>query len=48
MHLMPDPDPDGTAPSPDLDEAGLAIDALGAPWSTGLGDRLGAHARGAP
>ena len=41
MHLMPDPDADGTAGAPPR-EAGLAIDALGALVDT-LGDRLGPH-----
>ena len=45
MHLMQVPNPDGTVTEPDLDQAGLAIDALGA-LVDGLGDRLGNHARG--
>ena len=39
LHLMPDPDPDGLPGPPRLDEARLAIDALGA-LVDGLGDRL--------
>ena len=42
LHLMPDPDGDGTPVPPDLDEARLAIDALGA-LVEGLGDRLAPH-----
>ena len=42
LHLMPDPDPDGQPAEPRLDEAGLAIDALGA-LVDGLGDRLAPH-----
>jgi hypothetical protein len=45
MHLMQVPNPDGTVTEPDLDQAGLAIDALGA-LVDGLGDRLGNHADG--
>jgi hypothetical protein len=45
MHLMQVPNPDGTVTEPDLDQAGLAIDALGA-LVDGLGDRLGDHAEG--
>ena len=43
MHLMQVPGEDGTVTEPDLDEAGIAIDALGALVDT-LGDRLGPHA----
>jgi Domain of unknown function (DUF1844) len=42
LHLMPDPDGDGMPVPPDLDEARLAIDALGA-LVEGLGDRLTPH-----
>ena len=42
LHLMPDPDPDGLPAAPRLDEARLAIDALGA-LVDGLGDRLAPH-----
>ena len=42
MHLMQVPGEDGTLTEPRLDEAGLAIDALGALVDT-LGDRLGPH-----
>jgi hypothetical protein len=42
LHLMPDPDPDGLPAAPQLDEARLAIDALGA-LVDGLGDRLAPH-----
>jgi len=45
MHLMQVPNSDGTVTEPDLDQAGLAIDALGA-LVDGLGDRLGNHADG--
>ena len=43
MHLMQVPNADGTVTEPDLDQAGLAIDALAA-LVDGLGDRLGDHA----
>ncbi len=43
MHLMQVPAEDGTVTEPDLDQAGIAIDALGALVDT-LGDRLGPHA----
>ncbi|HEX5587207.1 MAG TPA: hypothetical protein VFZ17_07870, partial [Acidimicrobiia bacterium] len=39
LHLTPDPAPDGTPTEPRLEEAGLAIDALGA-LVEGLGERL--------
>jgi len=42
LHLMPDPDPDGLPGPPRLDEAQLAIDALGA-LVDGLGERLAPH-----
>ena len=42
LHLMPDPDPEGLPAPPRLDEARLAIDALGA-LVDGLGDRLAPH-----
>ena len=42
LHLMPDPDPEGLPAAPRLDEARLAIDALGA-LVDGLGDRLAPH-----
>jgi len=42
LHLMPDPDPEGLPAPPRLDEARLAIDALGA-LVEGLGDRLAPH-----
>ena len=42
LHLMPDPDGDGMPVAPQLDEARLAIDALGA-LVEGLGDRLAPH-----
>ena len=42
MHLMHVPSADGTVTEPDLDQAGLAIDALSALVDT-LGDRLGRH-----
>jgi len=42
IHLLPDPDVDGTPGEPRLAEAGLAIDALGALVDT-LGDRLAPH-----
>ena len=45
MHLMQVPNPDGTVTEPDLDQAGLAIDALGA-LVDGLGDRQGNHTDG--
>jgi hypothetical protein len=43
LHLAPPPGPDGAPAPPDLTQAGLAIDALGA-LVDGLGDRLGPHA----
>jgi hypothetical protein len=42
LHLMPDPDPEGLPTEPRLDEARLAIDALGA-LVEGLGSRLAPH-----
>jgi hypothetical protein len=39
IHLIPDPDPEGNPGEPHLEEARLAIDALGALVDT-LGDRL--------
>lgn len=42
LHLMPDPDPEGLPMPPRLDEARLAIDALGA-LVDGLGERLAPH-----
>ena len=42
LHLMPDPDPEGLPAPPRLDEARLAIDALGA-LVEGLGSRLAPH-----
>jgi hypothetical protein len=42
LHLLPDPDLEGTPREPRLAEAGLAIDALGALVDT-LGDRLAPH-----
>ncbi len=42
LHLMPDPDPEGMPTEPRLDEARLAIDALGA-LVEGLGARLAPH-----
>ncbi|MEX1007989.1 MAG: hypothetical protein WD271_09125 [Acidimicrobiia bacterium] len=42
LHLMPDPDPAGLPTEPRLDEAQLAIDALGA-LVDGLGARLAPH-----
>jgi hypothetical protein len=42
LHLMPDPDPEGLPTEPRLDEARLAIDALGA-LVEGLGARLAPH-----
>jgi hypothetical protein len=42
IHLLPDPQADGTPGEPRLAEAGLAIDALGALVDT-LGDRLAPH-----
>src|SRR4051795_7643878 len=42
IHLLPDPDPDGSPNEPRLAEAGLAIDALAA-LVDGLGDRLAPH-----
>src|SRR6478736_7589663 len=42
IHLLPDPDTDGTPGEPRLAEASLAIDALGALVDT-LGDRLAPH-----
>ena len=42
LHLMPDPDPEVCRHAPRLDEARLAIDALGA-LVDGLGDRLAPH-----
>jgi hypothetical protein len=42
LHLMPDPDPEGLPTEPQLDEARLAIDALGA-LVEGLGSRLAPH-----
>ena len=42
LHLMPDPDPEGLPAPPRLDEARLAIDALGA-LVEGLGGRLAPH-----
>ena len=42
LHLMPDPDPEGLPAPPRLDDARLAIDALGA-LVDGLGDRLAPH-----
>ena len=42
MHLMQVPNEDGTLTEPRLDEAGIAIDALGALVDT-LGERLGHH-----
>ncbi len=42
LHLMPDPDPEGLPAPPRLDEARLAIDALGA-LVDGLGERLAPH-----
>jgi hypothetical protein len=42
LHLMPDPDPEGLPAPPRLDEARLAIDALGA-LVEGLGPRLAPH-----
>lgn len=42
IHLLPDPDEQGTPREPRLAEAGLAIDALGAIVDT-LGDRLAPH-----
>jgi hypothetical protein len=42
MHLMQVPNEDGTLTEPRLDEAGIAIDALGGLVET-LGDRLGHH-----
>jgi hypothetical protein len=42
LHLMPDPDADGLPTPPRLDEAQLAIDALGA-LVDGLGERLAPH-----
>jgi hypothetical protein len=42
LHLMPDPDPEGLPAPPRLDDARLAIDALGA-LVEGLGDRLAPH-----
>ena len=42
LHLMPDPDPEGLPTEPHLDEARLAIDALGARVD-GLGARLAPH-----
>ena len=42
IHLLPDPDLDGTPGEPRLAEASLAIDALGALVDT-LGDRLAPH-----
>jgi hypothetical protein len=42
IHLLPDPDLEGTPSEPRLAQAGLAIDALGALVDT-LGDRLAPH-----
>jgi hypothetical protein len=42
LHLMPDPDPEGLPAPPRLEEARLAIDALGA-LVEGLGERLAPH-----
>ena len=42
LHLMPDPDPEGLPAPPRLEEARLAIDALGA-LVDGLGERLAPH-----
>ena len=42
LHLMPEPEPDGSTAPPRLDQAGLAIDAFGA-IVDGLGDRLAPH-----
>jgi hypothetical protein len=42
IHLLPDPQADGTPTEPRLAEAGLAIDALGAIVDA-LGDRLAPH-----
>jgi hypothetical protein len=42
IHLLPDPQADGTPGEPRLAEAGLAIDALGALVDT-LGERLAPH-----
>jgi len=42
LHLMPEPGPDGSTTAPRLDQAGLAIDALGA-LVEGLGGRLAPH-----
>jgi hypothetical protein len=42
IHLLPDPDAEGTPQEPRLAEAGLAIDALGA-LVDALGDRLAPH-----
>ena len=42
LHLMPEAGPDGSTAPPRLDEAGLAIDALGA-LVDGLGGRLAPH-----
>lgn len=42
IHLLPDPDADGSPGEPRLAEAGLAIDALGA-LVDALGDRLAPH-----
>ena len=42
IHLIPDPGPDGSPTEPRLDEAGLAIDALGA-LVDALGERLAPH-----
>ena len=42
LHLMPDPDPEGLPAPPRLDEARLAIDALGT-LVEGLGPRLAPH-----
>jgi hypothetical protein len=42
IHLIPDPAPDGTPTESRLQEAGLAIDALGA-LVDALGERLAPH-----
>jgi len=42
LHLTPDPNPDGTPAQPRLDQAALAVDALGA-LVDGLGERLAPH-----
>jgi len=42
LHLTPDPNPDGSPAEPRLDQAALAVDALGA-IVDGLGDRLAPH-----